>query len=406
MSQKSNMMIEELISTINKLYETNNPLVTVIKNPKLLLEGLNDLKNMIEMDKIKISIVEQIKLLITNKARNNGVHEKHMLHTVITGEAGVGKSTIARILAKIWISLDMVKQPSKKVEKNYTEFLEKALIEYDYKLNKINKGLDQQQELIKNMKTELTNIKYHHKSFDKMYKYIREAKFSNEKMIDLSTLQIEKEEEPNELKFTIASRDTLVGAYLGTTALKTKAVLEKAAGGILLIDEAYSLYNSDRDSFGEECLSTINEFMSLRSDELIIIFAGYKDLLLNTIFKVQQGLHRRCMWFFEIENYSQDALANIFKKQLHQHGWKLDEKIDMNAILKKYKNVLKNAGDTEKLVFGCKVSYSEYHFDNTLNNKMCHDSVITYDMLISAIEKCVRNNPVIKTDSVPAHMYL
>lgn len=405
MSQKSNIIIDELISTINKLYETNNPLVTVIKNPKLLLEGLNDLKNMIEMDKIKISIVEQIKLLITNKARNNGVHENHMLHTVITGEAGVGKSTIARILAKIWISLDMVKQPSKKVEKDYTELLEKTLIEYDYKLTKINKGLEQHQELIKNMKTELTNIKHHHKNYDKMYKYIREAKFSNEKMIDIGLMNVQKDVEPNELKFTIASRDTLVAAFLGQTAIKTKAVLEKAAGGILLIDEAYSLYNSDRDSFGEECLSTINEFMSLRSDELIIIFAGYKDLLLNTIFKVQQGLHRRCMWFFEIENYSQDALASIFKKQLHNNGWKLDDKIDMNAILKKYKHVLKNPGSCEKTVFQCKIAYSEYHFDNTLENKV-HDSIITYDMLISAIEKCVRNNPVIKIDSVPSHMYL
>lgn len=405
MSQKSNIIIDELISTINKLYETNNPLVTVIKNPKLLLEGLNDLKNMIEMDKIKISIVEQIKLLITNKARNNGVHENHMLHTVITGEAGVGKSTIARILAKIWISLDMVKQPSKKVEKDYTELLEKTLIEYDYKLTKINKGLIQQEELIKNIKSELTNIKHHRGSFDKMYKYIREAKFSNEKMIDIGLVNVQKDVEPNELKFTIASRDTLVGAYLGTTAIKTKAVLEKAAGGILLIDEAYSLYNSDRDSYGEECLSTINEFMSLRSDELIIIFAGYKDLLLNTIFKVQQGLHRRCMWFFEIENYSQDALASIFKKQLHNNGWKLDDKIDMNAILKKYKHVIKNAGITQKIVFGCKLAYSEYHFDNTLNNQNCHDSIITEEMLISAIKKFIRNNPIQKDDT-PNHMYI
>lgn len=398
----ANALIEELIMTFNQLFETNNLLGSVVKNKILFIEGLNDLKKIIEMDNVKIAIIEQIKLLITNKLRNNGTHENHMLHTVITGAAGAGKTSIARILAKIWISLDMIKKPVKKVEKTYVEILEKAVIEYDYKMTKINDGLDKQLALMNKIRVEANGIKNNKKKCNKLLDNVRDARFNLDKMIELSEAKIEEEEE---LKFTVATRDSLVAGYLGQTSIKTKAVLEKAAGGVLFIDEAYSLYNSDRDSFGEECLNVINEFMSLRSDEIIIIFAGYKDLMMNTIFKVQQGLHRRCMWFFEIEPYSQNALAKIFKKQMENNGWVLESSINMENIFNKYKKVLKNPGDTEKLVFQCKIAYSEHYFQNTLEHKN-HDSMITSDMIIKAINKSVRNLPVIKNDSPPSHMYL
>lgn len=393
----ANGVIEELITIIKQLIETKNPLSNVINNPKMLLEGLNDLKNMIEMNNIKIAIVEQIKLLITNKSRKEN-QDNHMLHTVITGDTGMGKTTVARILAKIWISLDMIKKPKKKIEKNYIEMLEKAIIEYEYKLDKLNTGLTSQAELMTKIRQQIIS-----KKDSKLLTHVRNARFNLDKMIELSNTELEEEEE--ELKFTIASRDTLVASYVGQTAIKTKAVLEKAAGGVLFIDEAYSLYNSDRDSFGEECLTVINEFMSLRSDELIIIFAGYKDLLMHSIFKVQPGLNRRCMWFFEIQNYSQHALSLICKKQLENNGWLLSKEVDLHHILKKYKDI-KNAGDIQKIVFFSKLSYSEHHFDNTLNKENFHDSIITHDMIIKAIEKFIRNKPTVKLDLPPSHMYL
>ena len=387
--------IDNLISTLNQLFKSNNPLYHVIKKPALLIEGLNELKNMIDMKDIKLMIVEQIKLLMTNKARNNTDH--HMLHSVISGNPGVGKTTVARILAKIWISLDMIKKPTKIIDNTYTENLEKEIMKYDYQLNQLNKGLEKQIVLMGKIKIGVNNLKHNgRKDYTKLLSNIRDAKNNLDKLLNKPDI-IEEEV----LKFTIATRADFIGGFQGQTSLKTKAILENARGGVLLIDEAYSLYTSERDSYGIECLTVINEFMSLYPDELIIIFAGYKNMLLESIFKAQPGLSRRVQWFFDIPKYNQDALANIFKKQLEQNGWLLDPNITID--LKKYKNI-SNPGDTEKLVFQCKIAYAEHHFNNTLDHHE-HNSLITNHMILTAIDKIKKNTPDIKTD-VPIHMYL
>lgn len=381
MSIHSNDKIDELI---NYLKQNNN-----FKNKVLLFEGLNELKNMVEMDQIKLTIIEQIKLLVVNKCKN----ENHMLHTVITGDPAAGKTSVARILAKIWISLDMIKQPKKKADKSYVELLEKAVIEYDYKVEQLSKGLETQRELISKIRIGVNNLKHHgNKTYDHVLKDVRNAKFNLDKILYKEQI-IEYE---TQLKFTVASRDMLIGAYHGHTAIKTKEVLEKAAGGVLFIDEAYSLYHSDRDSFGMECLTVINEFMSLRSDELIIIFAGYKNLL-ETIFTAQPGLKRRCMWFFDIPSYSPNALSKIFKTQLEKQQWYCGD-MDIHKIFNQYKHVLKTPGDTDKLVFQCKLAYAEYYFH--LDH---HEYIINKDIIIKAIDKLIQSAPLI--ENVPIHMY-
>ena len=141
--------------------------------------------------------------------------------------------------------------------------------------------------------------------------------------------------------------------------------------------------------------------MSLYPDNLIIIFAGYKDLLLDTIFKAQPGLQRRIGWFFEIEDYSRAALARIFKSQLCKNNWKLDKDVNIEEIIVKHKHIIKNPGDTEKLVLQTKIAYAETYFLQNVK----HESIITKDMIISAIDKHTRNAPQ-TTNNVPFHMYL
>ena len=76
----------------------------------------------------------------------------------------------------------------------------------------------------------------------------------------------------------IATRDDLVGQYVGHTAPKTKEMIKKAFGGILLVDEAYYLYNAanDRD-YGQESIEILLNIMENNKDDLVVAVAGYKD---------------------------------------------------------------------------------------------------------------------------------
>jgi stage V sporulation protein K len=80
-----------------------------------------------------------------------------------------------------------------------------------------------------------------------------------------------------------ADRSSLVAGYSGQTALKTKAVVAEALGGVLFVDEAYALVSGDRDSFGKEALDTLMKEMEDHREDLVVIAAGYivemKDLL-------------------------------------------------------------------------------------------------------------------------------
>jgi len=167
----------------------------------------------------------------------------------------------------------------------------------------------------------------------------------------------------------IVSREDFVGGYLGQTALKTESLLKSNLGKVLFIDEAYSLIHDEKDSYGMEALTVLNRYMSEHSDDLVIIFAGYKDLLENTIFKFQPGLKRRCSWYFEIKDYSEKGLAKIFMKQVHDSGWIPDKEDLLIEFFKEHKKEFPFCGgDTLRLAFYCKICYSEDVFDRNLEN--------------------------------------
>ena len=90
-------------------------------------------------------------------------------------------------------------------------------------------------------------------------------------------------------KFRIASRKDFIGEYLGHTAIKTQKVIDSCMGGILFIDEAYSLGNGDtkKDSFSKECIDTLNQNLSENKGKFVCIIAvSYTHLTLPTILRV------------------------------------------------------------------------------------------------------------------------
>jgi len=117
-----------------------------------------------------------------------------------------------------------------------------------------------------------------------------------------------------------ADRAALVGGYLGQTAIKTNELIDKALGGILFIDEAYSLSsNSASDQFGEEAVNTLLKRMEDERDDLIVIAAGYKEEMKGFI-NSNPGLRSRFSKYIQFEDYSAEELVMIFTQLLNKSG--------------------------------------------------------------------------------------
>ncbi|MBQ8511251.1 MAG: AAA family ATPase [Clostridia bacterium] len=115
-------------------------------------------------------------------------------------------------------------------------------------------------------------------------------------------------------------RSGLVAGYLGQTAIKTQKVIQEALGGVLFIDEAYSLANDRNDSYGKEAIETILKAMEDHRDELVVIVAGY-DGLMHRFIDSNPGLRSRFSKYFHFPDYTSDELLRIFEKFCENNGY-------------------------------------------------------------------------------------
>lgn len=121
-----------------------------------------------------------------------------------------------------------------------------------------------------------------------------------------------------------ADRSTLVAGYLGQTAIKTQEMIQKALGGVLFIDEAYSLANdAEQDSYGREAIETILKAMEDHRDELVVIVAGYDDLM-HKFIESNPGLASRFNKYFHFPDYSGDEMFRIFHRFCSTNGYRVD----------------------------------------------------------------------------------
>ena len=114
-------------------------------------------------------------------------------------------------------------------------------------------------------------------------------------------------------------RSGLVGGYVGQTAIKVKEVVDKALGGVLFIDEAYSLSSRGDTDYGIEAIDTLLKAMEDNRGDLIIIVAGYPDKMLGFL-KSNPGLQSRFNKFIVFEDYAPDELFAIFKTMCDKSG--------------------------------------------------------------------------------------
>ena len=122
----------------------------------------------------------------------------------------------------------------------------------------------------------------------------------------------------------VATRDDLVGQYVGHTAPKTKEMLKKAIGGVLFIDEAYYLYRPENErDYGQEAIEMLLQAMENQRDDLVVILAGYKERM-ATFFQANPGFHSRIAHHIDFPDYTAEELMQIAELMVRQQNYAFD----------------------------------------------------------------------------------
>lgn len=159
-------------------------------------------------------------------------------------------------------------------------------------------------------------------------------------------------------------RCDLIGKWCGHTAIKVNEAVEKARGGVLLIDEGYALGGTEEhaDTFSNECVNALNQCLSEQKKDFVCIMAGYKDRMEKCLFSMNEGLERRFAWTFDTTGVPCD-LSLVFKNQANKCHWDVADDAIPNGFFKKNdKYFTFGGGSTEILFTKCKMMYSRRLF--------------------------------------------
>ncbi len=230
--------LKELIELSNQ-YDENVEYDCVIDMKRLsgIVNELKELDKLIGLTKFKRSVIDQLLYILTTDFSVND--EFPMLHTVLYASPGLGKTTCAQILGKIYAGCGL-----------------------------LSKG-----------------------------------------------------------ECILAKREDFIGPHLGTTTIKTAALLKSCIGNVLFIDEVYALgsgNSSHRDSFSKEAIDCLNAFLSENYKDFICIVAGYKEEVENCFFSLNPGLKRRFTHSYTIDSYNAEEMSDIFAKFATDQGYVLE----------------------------------------------------------------------------------
>ena len=189
--------------------------------------------------------------------------------------------------------------------------------------------------------------------------------------------------------FKKVTRSDFIAGYLGQTSLKTRDLIKNNLGGVLFIDEAYALGNSEkRDSFAKEALDTLCEALSDYKDEIMVIIAGYEEELKSCFFSYNKGLESRFAWRFQTEDYKPNELMLIFKKKVEDSGWSTHENALSEEWFKEKMDKFKYYGrDMETLFSKVKISHSRRVFCKPKDEK----TIITKTDMDGGFKKYLEN---------------
>lgn len=127
-------------------------------------------------------------------------------------------------------------------------------------------------------------------------------------------------------RFVECGRADLVAKYVGWTAKAVREKFRQARGGVLFIDEAYSLSDGEHATFGDEAINTIVQEMENNRDSVIVIFAGYPDKMKDFLDR-NEGLRSRIAFHVEFPDYTPDELTDIFKLMAKKRGYEVSDEV-------------------------------------------------------------------------------
>jgi hypothetical protein len=442
--------LTQLIVRLKKAVVSNEAYIKTIRNPILLIQSLIELNELIGNEKVKDSVATQVSHLILAKMRALDVsssikEDEVMLHTVLYGPPGVGKTLVSTKLAKIWYSLGYLDGKNNKKEKKqeigslikdllkdgsggsstddtsifvygmvfffailvtflsmtwsfYTKFGGTAtmivfvaflcvLFAFGYYFSTIlnnnttndNTKDDKSKIDEKNNRDIMNNNKpcsnnKNKPGFDDSvpsFRYDIQGNNTDDSFFDVYSHDPSGYIPRDEDIIKVVTRADFVDRYVGWTSPKTNKLLEENLGKVLFVDEAYSLINGPHDEFGMEALTALNLFLSQHPKEIIVIFAGYKDLLESGPYAVQPGLQRRFMWQFESAGYNAEQLYRIFRLQLNKKGWDISDVEEVKTIFNENMDAFPAyGGDTERAGFFAELEHSRDYIANPKSLKM------------------------------------
>ena len=176
-------------------------------------------------------------------------------------------------------------------------------------------------------------------------------------------------------------RSGLVAGYVGQTAIKTQKVIEKAMGGVLFIDEAYALNGKSENDFGQEAIDTVLKAMEDHRDDLVVIVAGYTNLM-DQFIHSNPGLESRFNRFMEFPDYTADELVGIFHMQCDKGCYVLDEGVE--ELVRDY--ITEENGDPETFGNARGVRNIFEHILVAQNNRLAKMENVTREDLMKITE--------------------
>ena len=200
----------------------------------------------------------------------------------------------------------------------------------------------------------------------------------------------------------VASRSEFIGRYIGHSEAQTTEILDRAIGGVLLIDEAYSLSKGgSADSFSKAVIDIINQRLTERGSEFICIIAGYKKELEQCFFSINPGLKRRFTQVFEIEDYTSDDLTMLFLRRARVDGWRIENEEKLRDILKRhFASFTYFGGDIDRVFTECKFCHSL----TTLTSNSSTDKILTVEDIEKGI-MCFLKSKEVTNDNQHLMMY-